>query len=157
MKGGAAENYERLWRKGTKSRKLEQDAAAQVQLELTEALETINRLQSEAHDTSMEDIYAGATPVGQQQQDLGSPGLLLFDIKSNAQSMPVAPSYSARATASAPPAPAAPPAPPPQGSSEGSAGAEIKEAWLAHYRELGQVVLTDYSFKGERLDLAGLT
>jgi hypothetical protein len=158
VKGGAAETYEGLWRRGTKSRKLEQDAAAQVQLELTEALETINRLQPEAHDTSMEDIYAGATPVGQQQQDLGSasPGLLLSDIKSNAQSMPAAPSYSAKAAAPVPPAPAAPPAPPPQGSSEGPAGVEIKEALLAQYRELGQVVLTDYSFKGESLDLAEL-
>ena len=159
VKGGAAENYEKLWRRGTKSRKLEQAAAAQLQLELSEALETINRLQSEAHDTSMEDIYAGSTPIGQQQQGLGSPspGLLLSDIKSADQSIPTAPSYSAKAAASAPPpAPAAPPAPVPQGSSEGSAGAELKKALLAQYRELGQVVMTDYSFQGERLDLPGL-
>ena len=133
--------------------------AAQLQLELDLALETINRLQSEAHDTSMEDIYAGATPIDQQQPSLGStsPGLILSDIKSDDQAMPVAPSYSAKAATSAPPpAPAAPPAPAPQGSSEGSAGAELKEALLAQYRELGQVVMTDYSFQEERIDLPGL-
>ena len=157
-KGGAADNYESLWRRGTKSRKLEQAATAQLQLELTEALETINRLQSEAHDTSMEDIYAGSTPIGQQQQDLdsASPGLLLSDIKSDAQAIPAAPSYSYKAAASAPPVAPVPAVPAPQGSSEGSAGAEIKEALLAQYKELGQVVMTDYSYRGERLELAGL-
>jgi hypothetical protein len=158
VKGGAADNYESLWRRGTKSRKLEQAATAQLQLELTEALETINRLQSEAHDTSMEDIYAGSTPIGQQQQglDSASPGLQLSDIKSDAQAIPAAPSYSYKAAASAPPVAPVPAVLAPQGSSEGSAGAEIKEALLAQYKELGQVVMTDYSYRGERLELAGL-
>ena len=81
VKGGAAENYAKLWRKGTQSRKLEQAVAAQLQLELDMALETIDRLQSEAHNTGMEDIYAGATPIDRQRAGLGSPlnspGLLL--------------------------------------------------------------------------------
>ena len=159
MKGVAAENYEKLWRKGTQSRKLEQAAAAQLQLELDMALETINRLQSKAHDTSMKDIYAGATLIDRQQPGLCSPSprLLLSDIKSDDQAMPAAPSYSAKAAASSsPPASTASPPPAPQGSSEGSAGAELKEALLAQYRELGQVVMTDYNFHGERLDLPGL-
>ena len=32
----------------------------------------------------------------------------------------------------------------------------MKEELLAHYRNLGQRVMTDYSFQGERLDLEGL-
>ena len=152
VKGGAADNYEKLWRKGTQSRKLEQASHAQLQLELDLALETINRLQSEAHDTSMEDIHAGATPIGQLQPGLASPspGLLLSDIKSDDQATPAAPSYSAKAAASAPvpsysskaAVPAVPSAPVSQGSSEGSAGAEVKEELLAQYRELGQRVMT---------------
>ena len=82
VKGGAAENYEGLWRRGTKSRKLEQDAAAQVQLELTEALGTINRLQSEAHDTSMED-----TILEQHQSANSSKILVLLDFSSLTSSL----------------------------------------------------------------------
>ena len=104
----------------------------------------------------MEDIYAAATPAGQQQPGPSSPGLLFSDIKATEdQVMPVAPSYSAMAAASAPAASSAPPNAP-QGSSEGSAGVELKEELLAQCRALGQRVMTDYSYQGERLDLVGL-
>ena len=81
-KGGAVENYEELWRRSIQSRKLEQAAQTQLQQELDVAMGAINRLQSEAHGTSMGDIYAGATPVGPLQPGLGSPspGLLLSDL-----------------------------------------------------------------------------
>ena len=135
VKGGAAENCEKLWwrRRSIQSRKLEQAAQTQLQQELDVAMGAINRLQSEAHGTSMGDIYAGATPVGPLQPGLGSPspGLLLSDIKSDDQAMPDAPSYSAVAAASALPADPAP-VNAPQGSSEGSAGVELKEELLAH-------------------------
>ena len=117
-------------------------------------LEDIKRLQTEAHETSMEDIYT-STPV-QQQPGRSSPGLTFSDIKAEDQSMPVAPSYSAVAAAQAPVASSAPPNAAHQGSSEGSAVVALKEELLAQYRDLGQRVMTEYSYQGERLDLAGL-
>ena len=164
VNGGAAENYEKLWRKSTQSRRLEQEVQAQLQLDLDEALEDINRLKSEAHDTSMEDMYAGATPITQLQTGHASPGLLLSDIKAAgpksdappssaaaAAAAPPPPAFSAVAAASAPPATSAE-----QPAASAPPGTEIKEELLAQYKAIGQTVMTDYSYQGERLDVSDL-
>ena len=65
VKGGTAENYEKRRRKSTLSRKVEQAAQTHLQQELDIALETVNRLKSEARDTSLEDIYTATPPIGQ--------------------------------------------------------------------------------------------
>ena len=164
VNGGAAQNYEKLWRKSTQSRKQEQEVQAQLQLDLDEALEDINRLKSEAHDTSIDDMYAGATPITQLQTGHASPGLLLSDIKA-AGSKSDAPPSSATAAAAAPPPPsfsavAAASAPPATSAEQPAAsappGTEIKEELLAQYKAIGQTVMTDYSYKGERLDVSDL-
>ena len=84
-----------------------------------------------------------------------SKGLIPSKAKAEDQIMTQAPSYSAMAATSALVASSAPPNAP-QGSSEGSAGVELKEELLEQYKALGQRVMTDYSYQGDRLDLLGL-
>ena len=128
--------YEGMWKKCAESRKLEQQTLQNVMEQLEDANETINRLQSEAHDTSMEDVHM-LTPAGILPAH-NSPGLNLSHITS-------------------PPAAAAPPpVDQPQAPSAGTAGVEVKQEMLQLYLSAGQQVITPYYYKGEKLELAAL-
>ena len=132
-----ADRYQQLWKKSTSSRKLEQDNTQAIMVELAAAQETIARLQSEAHDTSMElDDLNRRSPMEQSPLN-SSPAMAFSEIKQTRTDTPAA------APSEAP-------------CSAGSADIYEKEEMIQMYTDTGQVVMTPYFYKGERLELSAL-